>query len=132
MALRTFRLETNVAATPVAAIDFLSSLDRHRGLHPYFQHAEVTAQGADEKGAWSDWQVLERTPLGLFHYPLRFTARLTRTSPTSFHTMVRPAPLCTLTATTTAFVTDAVTRVTEVLEVSAPRLLLGYMSHHAE
>src|SRR3954453_19527514 len=119
MASRTFHLETMVAATPVEAIEFLSSLDGHRGLHPYFQRAQVTDRGTDEEGEGSDWQVVERTPLGPFHYTLRFAARLTRTSPTSFHTLVKPAPGCTLSATTAATATDAGTRVTEMLEVSA-------------
>jgi hypothetical protein len=132
MATRTFRLESVVAATPIEAVDFLSRLDLHRGLHPYFQRAEVTAEGVGEAGTWSDWRVVERTPLGPLRYTLHFTARLTRTSPTSLHTFVEPAPRCTLTATTTASRTDGGTRLVEMLEVAAPRPLIGYMSRHAE
>jgi hypothetical protein len=44
---------------------------------------------------------------------------------------VRAAPGCTLMSVTAASATDAGTRVSETVTVTAPRLLVSYMHRHA-
>src|SRR6476469_8996138 len=121
VATRTFDLEATVAVPPSEAIDFLTQLDRHHGLHPDIQGAERTAQGTDDEGPWVQWEVVDRPKLGPFPYTIRFPSRITRTSVSSYVSRVKAAPGCTLEIRTRASVTDAGTLVAETVTVSAPR-----------
>ncbi len=119
-----------MTASPEEAIEFLAQLDRHGGIHTYQESAERTSQGTDAEGRWTVWQIVERPAFGPFHYRIHFENRTTRTSATSIVGRVRPAPGCTLHTRSTAQVTDAGTRIVETVTVTAPRLLLGYMTRH--
>ena len=132
MTTRAFDLETSVGAAPEEAIDFLLSLDRHPGVHPYFTHAEIVAEGSDAIGPWTDWKVTETSRIGPFSYPLRFPTRTSRASGTSMTSVVRPAPGCRLDITARAVEVAGGARVTETVAVSAPPPLLGYMTRQAE
>lgn len=83
MATGMFELSTVVEAAPEAVIDFLITLDRHRGMHPYLQSATVVASGAGDGGPWWDWCVVERPAPGPIRYTIRFPALMTRVSPSS-------------------------------------------------
>jgi hypothetical protein len=131
MPTRTFELTATVPVEPATAIDFLLELTRHRGLHPFFLEATVTARGTDDAGPWTDWRVAERPHLGPFRYTIRFPARMQRTSPTSMVGTVRAAPGCSLLTTTRATAVDGGTVLHETTTVTAPRQLLGYMASHA-
>jgi len=134
MAQRAFDVEAVVPVDPEAAIEFLTDLTRHRGLHPYLVDAVVTEKGEDGSGPWATWRVRERPRLGPFRYSIRFDARLTRTSPTSFSSWVLAAPGCTIDATTSARngETPGTAHLVEHAVVTAPAPLLAYMAHHAE
>src|SRR6478735_11778462 len=132
MATRTFDLDTSVGVPPAEAIDFLLRLDQHPGLHPYFTHAEIVAEGSDAIGPWTDWKVTETSRVGPFSYPLRFPTRTSRTTGTSMTSVVRPAPGCRLDITARAVNAPGGARVTETVAVSAPPPLLGYMTRQAE
>ena len=134
MAQRSFHLYSVVPVEPESAIDFLTDLARHRGLHPYLEEAVVTEEGDSDAGHWQQWRIRERPALGSFHYPLRFGARLTRTSPTTHTTSVLAAPGCTIDAVTHARLGDTlgIADVDEQSVVTAPAPLLSYMAHHAE
>ena len=132
MALRSFTLSTSVAVGPERAVDFLMDLEHHHGLHPFLVSATVVSSGQSPDGPWWDWRVLERPALGPVHYPIRFPARLVRTSPTSIQGHVRAAPGCRLTTTTLATRLAGGTRVMESTVVRAPKPLLGYMADQAE
>ena len=136
MARRTFELTTTVPVSPEAAIDFLVDLARHHGLHPYLVSAEVVDRGTDQAGTWQDWRVVERPRLGPLRYPIRFPARMIRTSPTSMRGEVTAAPGCTLVTTTHATGTAASstlheTTLHETTVVTAPLPLVGYMARQA-
>ncbi len=119
-------------AAPEAVVDFLMDLDRHRGLHPFLVSAEVVAHGVGEAGPWWEWRVLERPRLGPVRYPIRFPARLVRTSPTSMESWVGAAPGCVLRSVTSAAVEgDGSTSVVERTRVSAPRPAVAYMERQA-
>lgn len=130
MATRAFDLETLVPASPDETVEFLMQLDRHRGMHTYLDRAERRSRGTDAEGDWTEWNVVERPTLGPLRYRISFPQRMTRLSATSMIGRVRAAPGCTVVTTTTASATDAGTRVAESVVVSAPRLLVGYMTRH--
>jgi len=131
MATRAFRLETTVPVDAAAAVDFLMQLDAHRGLHAYLEAADVVAAGAAADGPWWDWRVTERPALGPFRYRITFPARMTRTSATTMTGSVRAAPGCFLVTSTEAAPVSGGALVREETRVTAPRLLVGYMTRHA-
>jgi hypothetical protein len=131
VAERGFDLTTTVPAPPEAVVDFLMDLDRHRGLHPFLVSADVVAQGVGETGPWWEWRVLERPRLGPVHYPIRFPARLVRTSPTSMESWVRAAPGCVLRSVTFVALAGSGCSVVERTRVTAPRPVVTYMVRQA-
>jgi len=131
VAARDFELETTVAAAPDEAIDFLADLAGHRGLHPFLVRADVVGEGVDDDGPWLDWLVVERPPLGPLRYTIRFPTRVRRLDPTSMRSEVRAAPGCRLSIHTTAASVAGATVVHERTTVTAPALLVGYMTHEA-
>ena len=134
MAQRSFHLYAVVPVDPGSAIDFLTDLARHRGLHPYLEDAVIIEEGDSDAGHWQQWRIHERPRLGPFRYSLRFGARLTRTSPTSYTSSVLAAPGCTIEAVTHARLGDTpgTALVDERSVVTAPAPLLSYMARHAE
>lgn len=148
MSRRSFELVTRVPGTPEAALDFLADLDAHRGLHPYLESARLVGRARETRTSWTEpetsgtrsrahWRVVERPRLGPFRYRIRFTARMTRESPTVLVGDVAAAPGCTLTTTTTASWVEgapealAATELHEVCVVVAPRPVVEYMTRHA-
>ncbi|WP_345800020.1 hypothetical protein AAIB33_11090 [Microbacterium sp. AZCO] len=132
MATRRFELTTTVPADPVVAIDFLSELSRHRGLHAFMVSAELVGWGRGADGDWREWLVIDRLKLGPIPYTFRYRAHITRTSPTSLRGRVPAAPGCVLDITTTGEDAEnggAVLHETTV--VTAPGILVGYMAESA-
>lgn len=129
---RSFSLSRSVPTPAPAVVDFLMDLGRHRGLHPYLVSAEVVDSGRSASGRWQEWLVRERPRLGPVRYPVRFRARTTRTSSTSMAYDVRVPPAVRLHGTTRADVdSSGLTTVTETVEVTAPRPLVGYVTRQA-
>jgi hypothetical protein len=128
---RSFELTTTIAAAPAEVIDFLMDLTQHRGLHPYLESAVVVAAGVDTEGPWTQWRVHERPRLGPFRYSIRFPARMLRSSATSMVGTVQAAPGCSLVTTTTASLVGGQTVLSEITRVTAPLLLVGYMTSQA-
>jgi hypothetical protein len=131
MASRTFELTTTIPAKPSEVIDFMVDLTRHHGMHPFVVRAEIIDSGTDGNGSWEQWRVVERPRLGPIRYTIRFPAKMTRTSETSMVGDVKAAPGCTLVTTTTARLVDGLTRLAESTTVTAPLLLVGYMTSQA-
>lgn len=134
MAERTFEVSAAVPVGPETAIDFLTDLANHHRLHPFLVSAVVVGEGSSPEGPFQDWRVLERPRLGPLTYPIRFRARLIRTSASSFVSQVLAAPGCTIEAVTTAEAEGGTgtAYLRERSVVRAPRLLLGYMAGQAE
>jgi hypothetical protein len=134
MAERTFEVSAAVPVDPETAIDFLTDLANHHRLHPFLVSAVVVGEGSSPEGPFQDWRVLERPRLGPLTYPIRFRARLIRTSASSFVSQVLAAPGCTIEAVTTAEAEGGTgtAYLRERSVVRAPRLLLGYMAGQAE
>lgn len=132
MTTREIRLSAHVPAAAADVVDFLAAIERHHGLHPFLESAEVVAAGVGPDGPWQDYAVVERPSLGPLRYRVRFGARIVRTSPTSLRSEVVMSG-CRLDATTTA--TDepdgSGCRVEERTLVTSPRLLVGYVARQA-
>ncbi|WP_036963457.1 hypothetical protein [Promicromonospora kroppenstedtii] len=131
MTTRSFVLTTSVPVGPHEAIDFLTDLARHRGLHPYLVSAEIVASGTGPDGPWQDWQVVERPRLGPLRYTLRFPARVERSADDVMTSSVHAAPGCTLRTVTRATPDPDGAVLTENTEVAAPWPVAGYMTRHA-
>jgi hypothetical protein len=131
MATRTFELATQVSAAPEAVLDFLISLDRHRGLHPYLDSATVVGEGVGSDGPWRTWRVVERPRLGPIRYTIRFDARVTRTGTMSFRTDTGVGPGVVLAVVMTVTRDGQGTLVREATTVTAPGPLIGYVTRHA-
>ncbi len=129
-----FELTTSVPVGPRAAIDFLTDLTRHRGLHPYLVSADVVAEGTGPDGSWREWRVVERPRLGPLRYTIRFPARVVRDGDT-IASSVRAAPGCTLRTVTRATPAEndggTGALLTETTEVTAPWPVAGYMTRQA-
>jgi hypothetical protein len=128
---RSFELTTSVPVGPHVAIDFLTDLTRHRGLHPYLVSAEIVASGTGPDGPWQDWRVVERPRLGPLRYTLRFPARVERSADDVMTSAVRAAPGCTLRTVTRATSAPDGAVLTETTEVTAPWPVAGYMTGQA-
>lgn len=137
MSRRSFALRTSVPCTPEAALDFLADLAAHRGLHPYLESATKVGRAAEGFRTTERWRVVERPRLGRLRYRIRFTAQMSRMSPTVLLGHVVAAPGCTLDTTTIATsvagATDGTveTELHETCIVVAPWPLVGYMTRHA-
>ena len=132
MATRSFELSTTVSGTPVAVIDYLMDLERHRGTHPFLVSAKIVGSGTSHRGPWWDWAVVERPRVGFFSYRVRFRTRMTRLSPTALESRARPLPGCRLRASTRAAESpDGLTLLTERVVAIAPFLLVGYLARLA-
>lgn len=129
---RAFELTASVPASAEDTIEFLMTLDRHRGLHAFLQSAVIVGTGEADGLPWWDWVVDDRLPLGPFRYPFRYPARMTRLSPRSLHARVRAARGCFLESTTVATADGAGARIEERTIVTAPAPLLGYMATNAQ
>lgn len=131
MSTRRFELSTTVRAAPEGALDFLARLDAHRGMHPYLESAEVERSGRDATGPWQDWRVVERPRLGPLRYTIAFPARMIRVSPTELRGRVRAAPGCFLETVTTVRAAGSGAVVDEMTVVTAPWMLVDYITRHA-
>jgi hypothetical protein len=131
VAVRRFELTTSVPVGPRAAIDFLTDLTRHRGMHPYLVSADVVASGLGPDGPWQDWRVVEQPRVGPLRYTIRFPARVVRTADDAMSTSVRAAPGCTLVTHTRATPFADGVLLTETTEVTAPWPVAGYMTGQA-
>jgi hypothetical protein len=131
---RVFEISCVVPVGPEEVIDFLTDLANHRGLHPFLVEAAVVSEGDSPAGPFRQWRVLDRLRLGPVNYPFRYSARLTRTSPTSFTSHVSAAPGCTIDVETSAWSGEGLgtARVHERSVVRAPVGILGYMARNAE
>jgi hypothetical protein len=128
---RSFELSAVVDVPPEQAVDVLVDLSAHLGLHPLLVSATVLGAGRSAEGDWVRWALEDRLGAGPLRVPFRYEALLTRTSPTSFTSDVRPAPGSRLRGSTTAADHPSGTLLIERTEVTGPRPLVGYTTRQA-
>ena len=131
MATRSFELSATIPVDASDVIEFMSDLNRHRGFHPYYHHAEIVGSGSGLGGPWIDWSVVERPKFGPFRYTIRFPTRMLRSSVTSLVATVRAAPGCSLVSTYQAEPTEGGCILSEASVITAPAFLVGYMTSQA-
>ncbi len=128
MARATFENTVLIQAAPQRAARVLSTLDQHTALHPLIvQVREVRSAPGDAPGS-RRYRVTDQVKLGPF--ALRFTYAAVLSFDAASGTISSEAfqfPAIHLRNTTRCRAEGTGTRVEEHVEVSAPRLLLGYV-----
>ena len=132
MAKTHFELSTVIDVDIETAYQFLSDLNNHRHLHPFFVKADVVASGVDEAGnQFKDFMITERPRLGPFRYTINFPTRMTFTSQHEFISDVRAA-LGTHLVNVMQFKPNGNgTRIIENVTIDAPRLTISYVKQQA-
>ena len=132
MATEQFELSTFVDVDVDTTFQFLSDLNNHRHLHPYFVKAEEVASGeADDKNRFVDFMITERPRFGPFRYTIYFPTRMIFTGKHEFMSDLRAAMGTHLINIMKCTSEGAGTRVTESVTVNAPRLTIGYVKGQA-
>jgi hypothetical protein len=135
MASREFTLSVPVAVSPREAIDHQVDMPRHLGLHPYLTDNRLKGRGIEDGHEWAEYLVLEHPRLLGLRYPIKFPVRVIRLSPTTYVAHVSAAPGCRMLIEAQA-VDDPETVggsiLSEHVTVTAPWLVVGYMTRQAE
>jgi len=132
MSQEKFELSTFVDADVETVFNFLSDLNNHRHLHPYFVKAELVDSGRDSDGNRTrDFMITERPRLGPFRYTITFPTKMVFTDQHEFQSDVRTALGTHLVNVMRCKSENNGTRVTENVTVEAPRLTIGYVKQQA-
>jgi hypothetical protein len=132
MPQKHFKLSTIAPVDPEFAFRFLSNLNNHRYLHPYFVSAEPIRSGIDSTGySFQDFIVTERPRFAGFHYTITFPTRLMVTGKHEFTTEVHAALNTRLVNVTRCEGEQNNTRITESVTISAPWLTIHYVEQQA-
>ena len=127
-----FELSTYVAVDVDTAFQFLSDLNNHGHLHPFFVKAELIASSKDANGnEVKDFIITERPHLGPFRYTINFPTRMTFTSQHEFRSDVRAALNTYLVNVMQCKSEITGTRIIEHVTIEAPRLTIGYVRQQA-
>ena len=132
MSQASFELSAVVNADVETAFQFLSDLNNHRHLHPYFEKAEQIATDIDADGQrFIDFMITERPRLGPFRYTIRFPTRMVFTDQHEFRSYVRAALGTNLVNVMKVKQEGNGTRITEHVVVRAPWLTIHYVKQQA-
>jgi len=132
MPSKSFELSTFVDVNVETAFRFLSDLNNHRHLHPYFEKAEQVASGTDSEGnRFIDFMITERPRLGPFRYTINFPTKMIFTAQYEFKSDVHAVMGTHLVNVMKCESENNGTRVTENVLVTAPWLTIGYVKQQA-
>jgi hypothetical protein len=132
MSGRKFELSTFVNVDVEAAFQFLSDLNNHRHLHPFFIQAEQVSSGEDIEGnCFIDFIMTERPQLGPFRYTITFPTRMIFTGQHEFRSDVRAALGTHLVNVMKCTGENNGTRVSETVIINAPWMTIGYVKQQA-
>lgn len=132
MAEKHFKLSTFVQIDPQTAFLFLSDLNNHRHLHPFFVKADIVSSGVDDAGNnFQDFMVTESPRLGPFRYTIHFPTRIIFTGEHEFTSEVHAAMGTHLVNKMICKAKNNGTRITESVTIHAPRITIGYVRQQA-
>jgi hypothetical protein len=132
MQRETFELSTFVNADVETTFQFLSDLNNHRHLHPYFVQAEEIHCSEDAQGnTVKDFMITERPRFGPFRYTIKFPTRMIFTAQHEITSEVHAALSTHLENTTRCTSEGNGTRVVETVIVRAPWLTIRYVKQQA-
>ncbi|MFV8051648.1 SRPBCC family protein [Mycobacterium sp. 48b] len=114
-----------VPAPPERVRAFYVDLDNISQVHPLVQWVRSTSRVELADGYRQDYQVRDRIPMGPFALPITYRARLVVPTVGTVTAQARQFPQVSLDSRVDFAATDAGTRITEDLTISAPRPLLA-------
>ena len=132
MAEKHFELSTFVQVDHQTAFEFLSDLNNHRHMHPFFVKAELVSSGVDDAGnKFQDFMITERPQLGPFRYTIHFPTRMIFTGEHEFTSEVHAAMGTHLVNVMKCKSENDGTRITESVTIHAPWITIGYVRQQA-
>jgi hypothetical protein len=116
-------LTEQIPAAPEAVRDFYVDLDNIKVVHPLVVSVQTISRNETADGYQQTYRVIDRIPLGKLAIRTRYVARLDVPAQGDVTTEARQFPRVRLDGTVTFEPTDSGTRLTERLQIAAPRLL---------
>ncbi|OMC35627.1 polyketide cyclase / dehydrase and lipid transport [Mycolicibacterium fortuitum] len=114
-----------VPAPPARVRAFYVDLDNISEVHPLVQWVRSTSRVELDDGYRQDYQVRDRIPMGPLALPITYRARLVVPTAGPLTAQARQFPQVKLDSQVVFAPTEAGTRITEKLTISAPRPLLA-------
>jgi hypothetical protein len=112
-----------IPATPDQVRDFYVDLDNIKVVHPLVVSVQSLSRSETAHGYVQTYRVRDRIPLGPLAIGIRYWARLEVPVHGDVLTEARQFPQVRLSGTVSFDPTDSGTRLTERLQIAAPRLL---------
>jgi hypothetical protein len=118
-------LTEEVPATPDKVRDFYVDLDNIKVVHPLVVSVHTLSRSETADGYVQTYRVRDRIPLGAFAIRISYWARVEVPADGDVLTEARQFPGVRLRGTVTFEPIDSGTRLTERIQIAAPRLLAG-------
>jgi hypothetical protein len=126
---RVLTEEVPAAADDVRA--FYTDLDNLKTVHPLIVSVRRTHRTETRDGYEQTYRVTDRIPLGPWHLPIRYTARLSVSTAGEVWTEARQFPRVRLRGTVSFEPVGSGTRVSERILIEAPRPLAAITTRQA-
>ena len=131
IARATRELSEQIPAPPDEVRDFYVDLDNIKVVHPLVVSVRILSHSQTADGYQQTYRVHDRIPLGRFAIRVSYVARLRVPVHGDVITEARQFPRVRLNGTVTFESIDAGTRLTEHLQIAAPRPLAGMTQREA-
>jgi hypothetical protein len=124
-------ISEEVPAPPDVVRDFYVDLDNIKEFHPLVVSVEVLLRSQTDEGYQHTYRVRDRIPLGPLTLPITYWAQVHVPTDGDVITEARQFPRVRLNGVVSFQPTEAGTRLTERLTISAPRLLAATTEREA-
>lgn len=126
-----YTLTEEIPAPPNQVRDFYVDLDNIKIVHPLVVSVQTTSRGQTSDGYQQTYRVRDRIPLGPLAIRISYWARVEVAEHGDVLTEARQFPRVRLNGTVTFQPIDSGTRLTERLQIAAPRLLAAMTQREA-
>ena len=124
-------MSDEIPAPPDEVRDFYVDLDNIKDLHPLVVSVQLLEHRQTAKGYQKTYRVRDRIPLGPLSMPISYWARVEVSQHGDVITEARQFPRVRLNGTVTFQPIESGTRLTERLNIAAPRLLAATTEREA-
>jgi hypothetical protein len=124
-------ISEEIPAPPDAVRDFYVDLDNIKEFHPLVVSVQVLSRGQTDEGYQHTYRVRDRIPLGPLSMRITYWARVQVPTHGDVITEARQFPRVRLNGVVSFQPTEVGTRLTERLNIAAPRLLAGVTQREA-
>jgi carbon monoxide dehydrogenase subunit G len=124
-------ISEDIPAPPDAVREFYVDLDNIKDLHPLVVSVEVLSHDQTDGGYQKTYRVRDRIPLGPFSLGITYWARVQVPLQGDVRTEARQFPRVRLNGTVSFEPTQLGTRLTERINIAAPRLLAAMTQREA-